>query len=111
MTVRRTSSCPVQSRDQPVRLAPIRTCVGCRQRSPVSELLRVVAVGDDMGSAGYRLSPDPGRRLAGRGAHVHPASDCLDLAERRRAFGRALRLIGPVDIAAIREYVVSSLGW
>jgi len=35
--------------------------------------------------------PDPKGTAPGRGAHVHPTSACLELAVRRRAFGRALR--------------------
>jgi len=34
--------------------------------------------------------PDQHGRLPGRGAHLHPDLACLDLAERRRAFPRAL---------------------
>ena len=64
---------------------PIRTCVGCRERVPASTLLRIVAV-DGI------LIPDPRRRLPGRGAWLHPRVGCLDVAERRRAFGRALRV-------------------
>lgn len=71
------------------RALPVRTCVGCRQRAPASALLRVVA---ERVSAGYRLIPDPRRVRPGRGAHLHPDPACLALAERRRAFGRALRL-------------------
>ncbi|MGI8532694.1 MAG: YlxR family protein [Geodermatophilaceae bacterium] len=101
------------------RPEPVRLCVGCKQRSPVSELLRVVSVADDAGSGdagvgnragAHRLVPDPRRLLPGRGAHLHPVLDCLDLAQRRRAFGRALRLTGTLDVAAVREHVVSSLG-
>jgi hypothetical protein len=43
------------------------------------------------------LTPDPGRVLPGRGAHVHPTPACLDLALRRKAFPRALRVVGPLD--------------
>jgi hypothetical protein len=36
---------------------------------------------------------------------VHPDPDCVALAERRRAYGRALRVPAPADPAAVREYV------
>ncbi|MEV0650537.1 YlxR family protein [Phytomonospora sp. NPDC050363] len=86
-----------------VRRAPvIRTCVGCRRRVRSTELLRVIAVGH---TTGLRLVVDPARRLPGRGAHVHPDPACLALADRRRAFGRALRLTGVVDTAALAEYI------
>ena len=49
--------------------------------------------------------PDPRRRLPGRGAHLHPDPACLALAERRRAFGRALRVTGVLDTTALTEYV------
>jgi uncharacterized protein len=49
--------------------------------------------------------PDPARRLPGRGAHVHPTTACLDLAERRRAFPRALRVPGPLDLTAVRRHL------
>jgi uncharacterized protein len=80
------------------RVEPVRTCVGCRARAAKSDLLRVVAV------AGA-LVPDPRGRLPGRGAHLHPDPDCLAMAERRRAFGRALRLDRPPDAATLQAYV------
>jgi uncharacterized protein len=84
------------------RAWPVRTCVGCRKRVPVSELLRVVAAG---AGAERRLQPDPDRRLSGRGAHVHPDPACLALAERRRAFGRALRVSGVLDTEPLAEHL------
>jgi len=41
--------------------------------------------------------PDPERRLPGRGAWLHPGLSCLELAVRRRAFGRALRMAIELD--------------
>jgi predicted RNA-binding protein YlxR (DUF448 family) len=79
----------------------VRTCVGCRERSAKSTLLRVVADGD-------RLVPDPAGRLPGRGASVHPDTRCIDLAVKRRAFPRALRLAGPLDASLLRETVRES---
>ena len=79
---------------------PVRTCVGCRKRAEASELLRVVAVVrgvDQLGNELIAVEPDPARIRSGRGAHVHPDPACLALAERRRAFGRALRISGVPD--------------
>lgn len=83
-----------------VRLpGPERTCVGCRGRAAKTILLRVVA------GAGGVLTPDPGAVLPGRGASVHLDPRCVDLADTRRAFPRALRLPGPLDATAVREHV------
>jgi predicted RNA-binding protein YlxR (DUF448 family) len=68
---------------------PVRTCVGCRTRATRSELLRVIAGTDSDGRPA--VVPDPARTAPGRGAHVHPTLECYALAERRRAFTRALR--------------------
>jgi uncharacterized protein len=48
-------------------------------------LLRIVA-------RDGRAVVDAAARLPGRGAWVHPVSECIQNAIRRRAFGRALRL-------------------
>ena len=81
---------------------PTRTCVGCRSREPASLLLRFVAVS---AGEGFRLQPDPDRVLPGRGAHLHPDPACFALAERRRAFGRALRLTGVLDTGPLAEHL------
>jgi uncharacterized protein len=89
--------------DARLRQEPVRTCVGCRERDHWSVLLRVVVV-EDGGHAS--AAPDPGHRLAGRGAWVHPEPSCLDAAQRRRAFPRALRHAGPLDMADLRAYLM-----
>ncbi|MER7833929.1 MULTISPECIES: YlxR family protein [unclassified Streptomyces] len=80
------------------RACPERTCVGCRERAAKSDLLRIVAIEGE-------CAPDPRGTLPGRGAYVHPVQSCLDLAVRRRAFPRSLRVQGPLDTADIRHYV------
>ena len=75
-----------------------RTCIGCRKRSSPADLLRMTV-------SGGRVLPDPDRRAPGRGAHLHPVAECLDLAVRRKAFPRAFRVPGPLDVTALREYV------
>jgi uncharacterized protein len=92
------------------RASPVRTCVGCRSRAPAAQLLRVVAIdveppGQNNGMAVLRIVPDTTRRRPGRGAHIHPDPTCLELAVRRRAFGRALRLTGVVDAGLLAEHI------
>ncbi|QES47943.1 DUF448 domain-containing protein [Streptomyces venezuelae] len=80
------------------RACPERTCVGCRERAAKSDLLRIVAVGDE-------CVPDHRGTLPGRGAYLHPAVVCLDQAVRRRAFPRALRVQGALETAALRTVI------
>ncbi|HUY50469.1 MAG TPA: YlxR family protein [Streptosporangiaceae bacterium] len=84
---------------RPVRSAPaVRTCVGCRVRTAKSDLLRLVAAGGD-------IVPDPQARLPGRGAYLHPSQECLELAQRRKALPRALRLPGPLGVGKLVGYL------
>ncbi|WP_309065209.1 YlxR family protein [Microbacterium sp.] len=64
---------------------PVRTCVGCRGRAPRAALIRVAVQNGE-------LVFDERAVLPGRGAWLHPTSECLDTALRRRAFARALRV-------------------
>lgn len=55
------------------------------------------------------LTADPAGRLGGRGAYVHPRSECLDKAESRRAFQRALRLTStPTGFGELRMSMTNS---
>ena len=83
---------------------PVRTCVGCRERAAKATLLRVVVVEVEGQPV---LTPDPAGRLPGRGASVHLDPGCVDLAEKRRAFPRALRLPGPLDVTPVRLTVAA----
>lgn len=70
--------------------------MGCRERAAKSDLLRIVAVEGE-------CVPDHRGTLPGRGAYLHPASVCLDLAVRRRAFPRAFKVQGPLETAVLAE--------
>jgi predicted RNA-binding protein YlxR (DUF448 family) len=56
--------------------------------------------------------PDPQGTAPGRGAHLHPTTACYELAVRRKAFGRSLR-VSPasmpagLDSRAVGEYVTA----
>jgi predicted RNA-binding protein YlxR (DUF448 family) len=90
---------------------PVRTCIGCRERSAAAELLRVVVAsgtGQGAGSpehADWLVVPDPRHRAPGRGAWLHRDLTCVELAQRRRAFARALRTSRALDPTLVREYV------
>lgn len=67
---------------------PVRTCVGCRRRAPATSLVRVAC------SEGGSLVLS--RSAPGRGAWLcatqdGPDPDCVDAADRRKAWSRALR--------------------
>ncbi|GAC1380039.1 MAG: YlxR family protein [Marmoricola sp.] len=85
---------------------PERTCIGCRERATKSELLRVTR-GSDLDGRTI-VAPDLGGTAPGRGAYLHPTVACLALAERRRAFGRALRHTeGSLSLSELRTYLES----
>jgi len=84
---------------------PARTCIGCRVVAAKSDLLRVVAV---QTPAGTFAEIDRRARRPGRGAYLHPDRACLDLAVRRRAFPRAFRVPGPIDLDALLGEVGTS---
>ena len=81
----------------------MRTCVGCRERAAKRELVRVT-----VGSVSHGLAavvPDPEGIAPGRGAHLHPTTECYDLAVKRKAFGRALRAQTALSAAPVGEYI------
>ena len=81
--------------DKPVT-GPVRTCIGCRKRATKRELLRVTAGSGADGRPA--VLPDPDATAPGRGAHLHPTTECYDLAVRRKAFARALRVQGATSV-------------
>ena len=77
--------------------------MGCGARATKRELLRVTAGSGVDGRPA--VLPDPDGTAPGRGAHLHPTTACLDLAERRRAFPRALRVQGPLDLTPLQSEI------
>jgi predicted RNA-binding protein YlxR (DUF448 family) len=76
---------------------PVRTCIGCRETAAKSALVRLVRHID--GSIGI----DSSGKAPGRGAYVH-GPDCLTLAAKRRALGRATRTtLQPGEAARLRK--------
>ena len=86
------------------RKIPMRMCMGCRERRPKRELVRVVRRAAD-----GVVSLDPTGKVAGRGAYVccdKPA--CLEKAVKSKALERALEtVVEPAVYDSLREQLAS----
>ncbi len=63
---------------------PQRQCMGCRERKPKRELIRVVRGTDGT------VSLDFGGKAPGRGAYLCPNPECLKKAMKSKALTRSL---------------------
>jgi len=73
--------------------------VGCRQRAPKGELVRVART-----PAGVRV--DPHGNAPGRGAYVHRDSACVTAALRKGALASALRTgLAQEELARLRREI------
>ena len=71
---------------------PVRTCVACRQEAGKAELVRLVRRPD--GSVELVRTG----KLIGRGAYIHPRTECVEAARKRRALDRALGAPVPAEV-------------
>ena len=71
---------------------PKRQCMGCRERKPKRELLRVVRGTDGT------VSLDFSGKVNGRGAYVCPDAECLKKAQKSRALERCLETPVPQEV-------------
>jgi uncharacterized protein len=78
-----------------VSSTPIRTCTGCGEKAPQSELIRFVARDGTL---------IPGAREAGRGAYTCRRLQCFERAVANRGFARTLRTQVRVDQDLARLY-------
>ena len=71
---------------------PQRQCVGCREKKPKPELIRVVRAPDG------GISLDARGKAAGRGAYLCPDPECLKKAIRSKALDRSLEVTIPEEV-------------
>ena len=76
---------------------PQRQCMGCRERKPKRELIRVVR------SPEGNVSLDFGGKMNGRGAYICPDPECLKKAIRSKALDRSRDVTIPEDVYARLE--------
>ena len=79
-------------------MVPVRTCIGCRTRDDRASLLRVVL-------AGNTVVVDSSATAPGRGAWVHPTTDCVTNAIGRGGLARSFRRGGPFDAEGLLAHI------
>ena len=71
---------------------PQRQCMGCRERKPKRDMIRVVRGTDGT------VSLDFGGKMNGRGAYICPQMECLKKAIRSKALDRSLEVTIPEEV-------------
>ncbi|MBR6398380.1 MAG: YlxR family protein [Lachnospiraceae bacterium] len=80
---------------QTIRKKPQRTCLGCRNSKDKTELVRIVRTPEG------EVVVDRTGKKNGRGAYICPDPECLRLAMRSKALGKALSTEIPEEIYEI----------
>jgi predicted RNA-binding protein YlxR (DUF448 family) len=73
---------------------PVRTCVACRIEAGKGALVRIVRRPE--GGAAVDLTG----RASGRGAYLHRDAACIEIARKRKALERALKMPVGADVWA-----------
>ena len=71
---------------------PQRQCMGCRERKPKRDMIRVVRGTDGV------VSLDFGGKKNGRGAYICPDMACLKKAQKAKALERSLEVAIPDEV-------------
>ncbi len=71
---------------------PQRQCMGCRERKPKRELIRIVRMTDGT------VSVDFSGKVNGRGAYICPQVECLRKCQKSRALDRSLETPIPDEV-------------
>ena len=71
---------------------PQRQCMGCRERKPKRDMIRVVRCTDGQ----VRL--DFGGKMNGRGAYICPDPECLKKVQKSKALERSLEVQIPEEV-------------
>jgi len=83
---------------------PMRQCMGCRERLPKRDMIRVVRCTD----GGVQL--DFSGKLNGRGAYICPKSECLKKARKAKSLDRSLEVTIPEEVYDRLEKEMESNG-
>ena len=85
---------------QTIKKIPERKCMGCNEKHPKKELVRVVRT--PKGDAVF----DPTGKMSGRGAYVCPKMKCLEKAVKTGRISKCLEVEIPISVYDdMREYL------
>ena len=73
---------------------PQRQCMGCRERKPKRDMIRVVRGVDGT------VSLDFGGKMNGRGAYICPDAECLKKVQKSKALERSPEVPIPDEVYA-----------
>ena len=73
---------------------PQRQCMGCRERKPKKDMIRIVRTPDGV------VSLDFGGKMNGRGAYICPDPECLRKVQKSKALDRSLEVTIPDEVYA-----------
>ena len=71
---------------------PQRQCMGCRERKPKRDMIRIVRTPEGV------VSLDFGGKMNGRGAYICPDSECLKRVQKSKALERSLEIPIPDEV-------------
>ena len=71
---------------------PQRQCMGCRERKPKRDMIRIVRGTDGV------VSLDFSGKMNGRGAYICPDPECLKKVRKSKAFDRSLEVSIPEEV-------------
>jgi uncharacterized protein len=82
------------------RKVPMRKCVASQEMFPKKELIRIVRTPEN------ELVIDPTGKKSGRGAYLCAKMEYIDLAQKKKALDRALKVQVPSELYdQLRDYV------
>ena len=71
---------------------PQRQCMGCRERKPKRDMIRIVRTPEGVVSLGF------GGKMNGRGAYICPETECLKKVQKSKALERSLEVPIPDEV-------------
>ena len=85
------------------RKIPMRKCVGCNERKPKREMIRIVRNPEG------EVSIDLRGKVSGRGCYVCSSIDCLDLALKGKCVEKALETkVNQEVLLALKEEILKN---